>query len=384
MAGKILIVDDEADTISYLRLSLAALPYEIVSAKNGTEALTAALTHKPDIIILDVMMPDLDGYEVTRRLRGNPQTANIPILMFTAKTQLEDKIAGFSAGVDIYLTKPIHTIELQANVRALLSMQPARAAPVAQEGYVIGVLGSKGGVGVSTLALNLAASIQKKLKKTVIASELKSGLGIWGLELNITQKNGLSEVLRMDPTAITESVINQKLVTTPFGVRLMLASNDPADTELVSNIPQRDIMLEQLSRMAQVVVLDIGTRALPSFDSLSAICDEMILVLEPQPISARLSKHMIENLKSLGYITQKPFTFLTVNRARSDMQLNLTQIEQEVGIAPVIGFPPVSEQTFFAAKRGIPLIEVQPEGLLAQQFNQLAEIVNKHITAKGT
>lgn len=383
MAGKILIVDDEADTISYLRMSLAALPYEIVAAKSGAEALEAALKHRPEIIILDVMMPDLDGYEVTRRLRANPQTANIPILMFTAKTQLEDKIAGFSAGVDIYLTKPIHTIELQANVRALLAMQPARAPAAAQQGYVIGVLGSKGGVGVSTLALNLAAAIQKKLKKTTIAVEMKSGLGIWGLELNITQTNGLSDILRMAPSDITEGLINQKLVTTPFGVRLMLASNTPSDTELVSNVAQRDILLDQLRRLAQVVVLDIGTRSLPSFDTLSAVCDEMVLVLEPQPISARLSRHIIDNLKALGFTTQKPFTFVTVNRARSDMQLNLTQIEQEVGIAPSIGFPPVSEQTFFAAKRGIPLIEVQPEGLIAQQFGQLADMVNKHITSHG-
>lgn len=383
MAGKILIVDDEADTISYLRMSLAALPYEIIAARSGAEALEAALKHRPEIIILDVMMPDLDGYEVTRRLRANPQTANIPILMFTAKTQLEDKIAGFSAGVDIYLTKPIHTIELQANVRALLAMQPARAPAVTQQGYIIGVLGCKGGVGVSTLALNLAATIQKRLKKTTIAVELTSGLGIWGLELNIPQTNGLSDILRMPPSDITEGLINQKLVTTPFGVRLMLASNNPSDTELVSNVAQRDILLDQLRHLAQVIVLDIGIRSLPSFDTLAAACDEMILVLEPQPISARLSRHIIENLKALGFTTQKPFTFVNVNRARSDMQLNLTQIEQEVGIAPSIGFPPVSEQTFFAAKRGIPLIEVQPEGLIAQQFNQLADMVNKNMSARG-
>jgi len=203
------------------------------------------------------------------------------------------------------------------------------------------------------------------------------------LELNITQTNGLSDILRMAPTDITEGLINQKLVTTPFGVRLMLASNTPSDTELVSNVAQRDILLDQLRRLAQVVVLDIGTRSLPSFDTLSATCDEMVLVLEPQPISARLSRHIIDDLKALGFTTQKPFIFVTVNRARSDMQLNLTQIEQEVGVAPAIGFPPVSEQTFFAAKRGIPLIEVQPEGLIAQQFGQLADMVSKHMSSHG-
>ena len=96
MAGKILIVDDEMDTISYLRLALAPLNFEVIPAINGTEALLMAQSQKPDLIILDVMMPDLDGFEVTRRLRASPETSNIPILMFTAKTQITDKIAGFN------------------------------------------------------------------------------------------------------------------------------------------------------------------------------------------------------------------------------------------------------------------------------------------------
>src|SRR5512135_2475193 len=121
MTGKILIVDDEMDTISYLRLALAPLNFEVIPAINGTEALLLAQSQKPDLIILDVMMPDLDGFEVTRRLRASSETSNIPILMFTAKTQITDKIAGFNCGVDIYLTKPVHTVELQANVKALLA-----------------------------------------------------------------------------------------------------------------------------------------------------------------------------------------------------------------------------------------------------------------------
>ena len=104
MAEKILIVDDDPDTIEFLKLLLERQGYQTVAALNGMQALSVAHSEKPDLVILDVMMPDLDGFEVARSLRRHPDTALTPILMFTAKTQVEDKVAGYEAGVDIYLT----------------------------------------------------------------------------------------------------------------------------------------------------------------------------------------------------------------------------------------------------------------------------------------
>jgi DNA-binding response OmpR family regulator len=119
-----LIIDDDVDTLRLVGLMLQRQGYQISAASNGSQGLTKAFDERPDLILLDVMMPDMDGYEVTRRLRKNPATASIPILMFTAKTQLDDKVTGFEVGADDYLTKPTHPTELQAHVKALL----ARAA----------------------------------------------------------------------------------------------------------------------------------------------------------------------------------------------------------------------------------------------------------------
>ncbi len=250
MAGKILIVDDEMDTISYLRLALAPLNFEVIPAINGTEALSLAHSQKPDLIILDVMMPDLDGFEVTRRLRASSETSNIPILMFTAKTQITDKIAGFNSGVDIYLTKPVHTVELQANVKALLAHRQKTTTGSLEKHFVIGVLGTKGGLGVSTLVFNLALALTQKSKKNVIAVEIRPGSGIWGVELNLPNLEGLANILRKDPSEITTACISEQLVKTPFGIKVLLASNKPSDAGLISNTSQRDIMLQQLPQMA--------------------------------------------------------------------------------------------------------------------------------------
>jgi DNA-binding response OmpR family regulator len=117
MADKILIVDDDPDTVKFINIMLSRLGYSVVSATSGMEALERVQVEHPDLIILDVMMPGMDGYEVSRNLRRSPKTATTPILMFTAKTTIEDKLAGYDAGVNLYLTKPIHLIDLQANIR---------------------------------------------------------------------------------------------------------------------------------------------------------------------------------------------------------------------------------------------------------------------------
>ena len=123
MGEKILVVDDDADTVKFISMILTRLGYDIVAALSGQQAFELAHTEQPDLIVLDVMMPGLDGYEVARILRQDPQTAATPILMFTAKTQVDDKVTGYNAGVNIYLTKPIHPIDLQANIKTLLSQR---------------------------------------------------------------------------------------------------------------------------------------------------------------------------------------------------------------------------------------------------------------------
>jgi pilus assembly protein CpaE len=112
MTEKILIVDDDIDTLKLVGLMLERQGYQISVASNGSIGLSKAATEIPDLILLDVMMPDLDGYEVTKKLRADPSLASIPIIMFTAKTMVDDKVAGFEAGVDDYLTKPTHPAEL--------------------------------------------------------------------------------------------------------------------------------------------------------------------------------------------------------------------------------------------------------------------------------
>ena len=128
---KILVVDDERDLCELIGMNLQRNGYEVISAHDGATGLDMARKQKPDMLILDVMMPGLSGRDVTMALRSDPDTAGIPILMLTAKTEETDIIVGLSMGADDYVTKPFSMKVLMARVAAVLrrkaSWEPAQS-----------------------------------------------------------------------------------------------------------------------------------------------------------------------------------------------------------------------------------------------------------------
>ena len=379
MAAKILVVDDDTETIEFLKLILTRQGYQVISADNGMQALSAARSERPDLIILDVMMPDIDGYEVARKLRNYPDIAATPILMFTAKAQVEDKVAGYEAGVDIYLTKPVHPVELHANIKTLLAQRPPSVAAPTRKGHVVGVIASKGGLGVSTTALNLALSYHQKYNAMVVAAEMRPGQGSWGEELNFDDPCGLCNLLRMNPTEITISSVENQMVTTPYGVRLLLASDVTGDVDCISNLAQYEAIVQQLALISPLSVLDIGTNFLPAIHVVTEMCDEMILITEPQPMAVKRTHSLIGELRNKGFGSAKVLTLVTVNHTRSDLTLSTSQIEEAVKLPVALGIPPSTELAYQSAVRSIPISLLQPDSLVSQQFKNLADLVSARV-----
>ena len=117
MPETILVVDDDPDIARFVEVNLRSAGYDVAVAGDGEEALTRAATLRPDLVLLDVMMPRIDGFEVAQRLRKNPQTANTSIIMLTAKALSADKVTGLQSGADDYIIKPFDPIELLARVK---------------------------------------------------------------------------------------------------------------------------------------------------------------------------------------------------------------------------------------------------------------------------
>src|SRR5688500_643581 len=123
MTARVLVVDDILPNVKLLEAKLSSEYYDVLTATSGEEALARVQNDSPDIILLDVMMPGMDGFEVCRRIKANPAVAHIPVVMVTALTDSSDKVRGLQAGADDFLSKPVNDTALMARVRSLVRLK---------------------------------------------------------------------------------------------------------------------------------------------------------------------------------------------------------------------------------------------------------------------
>src|SRR3954462_990786 len=153
MTARILVVDDIEANVRLLEAKLSAEYYEVLTASDGPSALAIAAAEKPDIVLLDVMMPGMDGFDVCRRLKEDPETRHVPVVLVTALDGRADRVAGLKAGADDFLTKPIDDVMLFARVRSLVRLKAVidelrdREASGRRMGLIGGAAGRMGGSG---------------------------------------------------------------------------------------------------------------------------------------------------------------------------------------------------------------------------------------------
>lgn len=380
MEGKILIVDDDLDTLQLVGTMLERQGYNIIAASSGEQAVEKAQSDKPDLIILDVMMPGMDGYEVTRQLRSNTSTAFIPIILFTAKAQVDDKIEGFESGADDYLTKPTHPAELIARVRTILTRPKSNALATAngdenvKSGIIYGIIAPKGGLGVSTLALNFSVSLLQQTREFVALGELRPGQGSIGLILGYPNASSLNNLLTMEAHEIRMQDVENALVTHGSGIQLLLSSYIPLDAEYMSKSAQMSTIVKYLGRVSPNVVLDLGAGLPSSIGGVVNQCDVVLLVIEPVPITMIQAKEMIANLESRGVLRHQIKPVL-VSRTRLEITLAHDQVQQELDL-PLAGIiTPAPELAYQASILHQPMIVQQPESVTYSQMKRLTTTI---------
>jgi DNA-binding response OmpR family regulator len=382
MSQKILIIDDDLDTLRLVGLMLQRQGYQISAATNGQQGLEKAFEEDPDLILLDVMMPDMDGYEVTRRLRSNPSTLETPILMFTAKTQLDDKVIGFEVGANDYLTKPTHPSELQARVKTLLARVGERKTGISSaqdenRGYVIGVLGARGGLGTTTMAVNIGAGLQTRTKAEVIVAEMLPGQGTLALDIGVTSSKGLVDLLSINKLSeLTRDRVREALVQHGSGLKLLLASDRPRDMHLINQVANYETLVRRLAALARFVVLDLGVGIQPFAEKIITLCDEVFIVLEGVPNTIIHTKALIDDIAALGF-TKKSIKVVLNNRIRSDTQLPSSQVQTKLEHDILSTLTPAPELFVQATRVQTPAILCQPDSLTARQITKLVEFVTE-------
>jgi pilus assembly protein CpaE len=388
MAEKILVVDDEIDSLKLIGLMLQRQGYEITAASSGAQALSKSVGEKPDLIILDVMMPDMDGYEVCKRLRANPATQGIPIIMFTAKSLVDDKVAGFEAGADDYLTKPTHPAELASRVRAVLARSAAQrrqagaagGAGGADSSVVIGFLGAKGGVGTTTLAMNVAAVLNSK--ESTVLVDVRMGQGSLGLSLGFPRSTGMANLLSRPVAEVNPRAVENELVQHSSGLRLLLSSISPRERQMSVNPDSASLILKHLRALSKYTVVDLGVGLTKPTVRLVKELEQIVMVVEPTQTALTMAREMLRALEQIG-VNKTRTNVVLVNRVQGQMQISWPEAEQTLNHEMLSVVGSAGDLAGQAAQAGVPMVAYQPNTTFTTQITKLTEEIVKHARTAG-
>ncbi|MCE1252958.1 MAG: response regulator [Anaerolineae bacterium] len=371
MASRVLAVDDNQINLKMISATLLHGGFEAYISESGADALSRVEQIKPDLIILDIDMPEMDGYQVCQTLRQRPTTRHIPIMMLTAHDTLEEKVRGFEVGADDYMTKPFQPAELQARIKGLLRRSALQVVPEKQnvDGKFISVFSLRGGVGVSTVATNLAAGLAQVWGKPVALVDMAFIMGQCALMLNLTLRNTWADLAKVNLNEIDSDLVQNVMMKHASGVSVLAAPRFSVDAELISP-PVVEKVLGMLKKKFAYVVMDLphdfSETTLMGIDQ----ADELMLVLAPELASVRATVGSLETLNQLQFPAEN--VRLILNWVFEKRGLARKDIEKVVKHPLQLVVPFASETFVSSINLGIPPVINAPTSALGMLFEDMA------------
>ncbi|MFN8636435.1 MAG: response regulator [Chloroflexota bacterium] len=306
---KILFVDDEEQIRRLLSSFLTRRGYAVKTATDGQEALNMLESETPDLVITDVNMPNVDGVELTRRLRNHPTMGRMPIIMLSAKVQTDEILAGYAEGADEYVPKPIEMRILAAKVESLLRrvQQPAAAQPAADgvapavpeppAKQVIVFMHGKGGVGTTTLAVNAAVALATGAGKKVSLLDLDLAYGNAARMLGLEPERTLADLAADDRVSVDN--LHDLTLVHKSGVKMITGCDQPEHASTVGGLLVRWTVEQQLEQ-SDVVLVDtaswLSEATLAVLPEATTVC----VVTTPRLVAMEATAACLNVLQRLG------------------------------------------------------------------------------------
>jgi pilus assembly protein CpaE len=359
----ILVIDDDLDLLNMLRLMLERGDHRVTTTADGADGINKARELQPDMAIIDVMMPGLHGFQVCRMLREDPLTANMTILILTARAQPVDREAALAAKADDYMSKPVSPNELLAKVNEMLSRQRETGQP---QQFMLTLMSLRGGVGVTSIAVNLAYSVQQSGAQACLV-DLAPTSGHVTLQLRLNPKVTWADWLR-NPADLNAQSIDKYLLTHESGLSVLAAPFvPPTDAQLPAEPFLK--MLELLRDRFQRVIVDAPPVVNGAARAALQLADEIWLVLAPEVGSLQSTVALLRGLKALNVGDEK--VALVANQTMPRTGLTQPAIEKALN-RQVAAWLPYDEAQPTAFGQGTPLMASQPDSPLAAAIRAIA------------
>ncbi|HMM28687.1 MAG: response regulator [Chloroflexota bacterium] len=404
--AQILVIDDDLNLLQMVRLMLERVGHQVETTHKGVEGLARAARMQPDLAIIDIMMPDLDGYDVVRRLRADPATACIPILVLTARSQEMDKDTALAAGANAFMSKPVTAQQLTSRVQAVLQagvnyrvhtdlltepIRPAEAAPpsgarrpigadapaevraapdtgvAAPSRQVIAISSVRGGAGGTTLAVNLAWMLARRGRRVALL-DLSAVGGHLALHLHLPTPQHWGVLLGAQSAPDAAHVL---ALTTPHPsapLALLGAPPGPTIERLAPGVVQA--MVRALAAHWDVVMVDLAALDATAVAALQ-LAGLVVLVMTDDLCSVQTAQQTLGLLPALGVDRERIGVALCHVRPTADIPVETIQKALRRPLAAEI---PYQAEQMAAIRRGVPLAAAEPDGLYAQALSALEQV----------
>lgn len=356
MVYKILLVEDEATMRRLIGMLLARQGHEVIEAENGARVVELAQEHQPDLILLDIMMPVVDGFEAMRQVRSTPGIDDIPIIILSAKSQVEDRVEGLRLGADDYLVKPADPDELMARIEAVMarSLREARR----RKGSVFGIVGAKGGVGATTVAVNLGLNFHVSGRSAMVV-DLHLAFGDVATYLGLEPvEQSTANLAILPPNEIDRRTIEQTVVRHSSGMPTLLSPTS-VPSGILFSAEHLMAIIEQCAYMARHVFVDLPRDP----DILEVVAEQLsglILVMGDEPASMHAAERVAGHLGQIGLHNR--LSVLLVHRHSPDHQyLNANKVTERLSCL-FLGSIPARPDLYLRAEYAAVPVVLQQQG----------------------
>src|SRR5215216_3345373 len=375
---RVLLIDDEQFYFKLIRNALKAADYDLEYAKSASEGLAKIPSYDPEMLIVDLKLPGMDGFQVLERLRRDPKFSHIPVIVITAQDELSEKLKAFELGADDYLVKPFQPEELVARMGILArrgrAMQMARKETKDQKiSTVLAVHSLRGGLGCSSLVVNLGLALYKLWGKQTLLVDGVLTAGQVALMLNAKPKATWENLVGIELENLDEMVVGEIMCLDKSGVHYIASPRYPIAADTFSN-QSLQLLMERLTSSNEFIVVDASHDFSDMTIQMLSMAGSILLVMAPEMAALRTTMSALEIYDRLGVPLEN--VKIVLNNNSSNPAIKQTQLEKVLKRPMDFVLPYEAGEVNRALNFGKPFILENPDLPLCLQLEKMAYLLS--------
>jgi CheY-like chemotaxis protein/MinD-like ATPase involved in chromosome partitioning or flagellar assembly len=337
---RVLLIDDEQFYFKLIRKTLKDADYDLEYAKSGSEGLSKVPSYEPDMLIVDLKLPEMDGFQILERLRRDPKYSAIPVIVITAQDELSEKLKAFELGADDYLVKPFQPEELVARMGILARRGKAMQQMARQMGSaskatttVLTVHSLRGGVGCSSIVVNLGLAYHKLWGKQTLLIDGVLTAGQVALMLDGKPGATWENLVGIDADNLDDAVVGEIMCPHKSGIRYIASPRYPIAADTFTN-DTLHLLMERIKAANEFVIIDTSHDFSDMTIQMLSMSGSILLVMAPEMASLRTTISAMEIYDRLGIPLEK--VKIVLNNNSSNPAIKQAQLEKVLNVRSIL------------------------------------------------